>query len=223
MRRRRAPRRSSRQRPSLRARSVHDPSPSPVARAYGTAAHRAMGGRRDAPPPYPRAVMTRHPAKLLAAAREGNRRAFGPAAVHGGAWRRRRPRGRAPHARPRRLGPHDRVSRGAWAATLTSALRRRHPPRRPRRGGAGHRPVLAVPGRRHPRRSGAHGRARPSTSACSSARWRPEAILGGSALATPEAIRVLDATGHERILVETVGVGRWRSRWRRPPTPPWWS
>src|SRR5690606_19768630 len=32
--------------------------------------------------------------------------------------------------------------------------------------------------------------------------------LGGLALATPEAIRVLDATGHERILVETVGVGQ---------------
>ena len=32
--------------------------------------------------------------------------------------------------------------------------------------------------------------------------------LGGLALATPQAIRVLDATGHERILVETVGVGQ---------------
>ena len=32
--------------------------------------------------------------------------------------------------------------------------------------------------------------------------------LGGLALATPEAVRVLDATGHERILVETVGVGQ---------------
>jgi LAO/AO transport system kinase len=32
--------------------------------------------------------------------------------------------------------------------------------------------------------------------------------LGGLALATPEAIRVLDATGHECILVETVGVGQ---------------
>ncbi|MCB1003441.1 MAG: methylmalonyl Co-A mutase-associated GTPase MeaB [Acidimicrobiales bacterium] len=32
--------------------------------------------------------------------------------------------------------------------------------------------------------------------------------LGGLALATPEAIRVLDATGHQRVLVETVGVGQ---------------
>jgi LAO/AO transport system kinase len=32
--------------------------------------------------------------------------------------------------------------------------------------------------------------------------------LGGLALATPEAVRVLDATGHERILIETVGVGQ---------------
>jgi LAO/AO transport system kinase len=32
--------------------------------------------------------------------------------------------------------------------------------------------------------------------------------LGGLALATPEAIRVLDATGHHRVLIETVGVGQ---------------
>jgi len=32
--------------------------------------------------------------------------------------------------------------------------------------------------------------------------------LGGLALATPEAVRLLDATGHERILIETVGVGQ---------------
>src|SRR5687768_14210745 len=32
--------------------------------------------------------------------------------------------------------------------------------------------------------------------------------LGGLALATPEAVRVLDATGHERVLIETVGVGQ---------------
>lgn len=32
--------------------------------------------------------------------------------------------------------------------------------------------------------------------------------MGGLALATPEAVRVLDATGHERILIETVGVGQ---------------
>jgi len=32
--------------------------------------------------------------------------------------------------------------------------------------------------------------------------------LGGLALATPEAIRVLDATGHTWVLVETVGVGQ---------------
>jgi LAO/AO transport system kinase len=32
--------------------------------------------------------------------------------------------------------------------------------------------------------------------------------LGGMALATPEAVRVLDAAGYEEILVETVGVGQ---------------
>ena len=32
--------------------------------------------------------------------------------------------------------------------------------------------------------------------------------LGGLALATPEAIRLLDATGHRLILIETVGVGQ---------------
>ncbi len=32
--------------------------------------------------------------------------------------------------------------------------------------------------------------------------------LGGMALAAPEAIRILDAAGYERILVETVGVGQ---------------
>jgi LAO/AO transport system kinase len=32
--------------------------------------------------------------------------------------------------------------------------------------------------------------------------------LGGLALATPEAIRVLDATGHRWVLIETVGVGQ---------------
>ena len=32
--------------------------------------------------------------------------------------------------------------------------------------------------------------------------------LGGLALATPEAVRVLDATGHDRVLIETVGVGQ---------------
>ncbi|HVF52919.1 MAG TPA: methylmalonyl Co-A mutase-associated GTPase MeaB [Actinomycetota bacterium] len=32
--------------------------------------------------------------------------------------------------------------------------------------------------------------------------------LGGIALATPEAVRVLDATGHSLIIIETVGVGQ---------------
>lgn len=32
--------------------------------------------------------------------------------------------------------------------------------------------------------------------------------MGGLALATPEAVRVLDASGHEYVLIETVGVGQ---------------
>jgi LAO/AO transport system kinase len=32
--------------------------------------------------------------------------------------------------------------------------------------------------------------------------------LGGMALAAPEAVRILDAAGHHRIIVETVGVGQ---------------
>ena len=32
--------------------------------------------------------------------------------------------------------------------------------------------------------------------------------LGGMALAAPEAVRILDAAGYERVIVETVGVGQ---------------
>jgi LAO/AO transport system kinase len=46
--------------------------------------------------------------------------------------------------------------------------------------------------------------------------------LGGLALAVPDAVRVLGAVGLPVVIVETVGVGRWRSRWHPPPTRPWW-
>ena len=32
--------------------------------------------------------------------------------------------------------------------------------------------------------------------------------LGGMALAAPEAVRILDAAGYDRVIVETVGVGQ---------------
>ena len=47
----------------------------------------------------------------------------------------------------------------------------------------------------------------PPTTACSSARWR-RGHLGGLSLATPEAVRLLDAVGYRLIVIETVGVGQ---------------
>ena len=97
---------------------------------------------------------------------------------------------------------------GAGKSTLTSALialirgtairsRRCSPSTRPRRSPAA--------------RSSATGcacRTTPSTPGCSSARWRHAGHLGGLALATPEAIRVLDAVGQ--------AVDPRRDRRRRP-------
>jgi LAO/AO transport system kinase len=45
--------------------------------------------------------------------------------------------------------------------------------------------------------------------------------LGGLSWATPQALRVLSAAGCDVVLVETVGVGRPRSRSPRWPTPRW--
>ena len=46
------------------------------------------------------------------------------------------------------------------------------------------------------------------TPACSSVRWRRAATSVASSLATPEAVRLLDAVGRHLVLVETVGVGQ---------------
>ena len=44
--------------------------------------------------------------------------------------------------------------------------------------------------------------------ASSSARWRARGHLGGLAVATPQAVRVLDAVGKPWVIIETVGVGQ---------------
>ena len=70
---------------------------------------------------------------------------------------------------------------GAGKSTLTERAGRPAPRRgrrRPRRG-AGRRPVVAVLGRRHPRRPGPHERPRPRPRRCSSARWPPAATSAG--------------------------------------------
>ena len=43
--------------------------------------------------------------------------------------------------------------------------------------------------------------------------------LGGMALAAPEAVRILDAAGHDLVIVETVGVGQAEVDVAAPPTP----
>jgi len=153
--------------------------------------------------------MTRHPAKLLAAAREGNRTALArllSMVERGGADAREV--GRLTHP----LGGHARTvgltgAPGAGKSTLTSALvgaiRRDGidvavlaiDPSSPFSGGAilGDRVRMGE----HALDDGVFIRS-----------MATRGHLGGLALATPEAIRVLDATGHERILVETVGVGQ---------------
>lgn len=153
--------------------------------------------------------MTRHPAKLLAAAREGNRTALArllSMVERGGADAREV--GRLTHP----LGGHARTigltgAPGAGKSTLTSALvgAIRHDgldvavlaidPSSPFSGGA-------ILGDRV--RMGEHALDEGVFIRSMATRGH----LGGLALATPEAIRVLDATGHERILVETVGVGQ---------------
>lgn len=158
---------------------------------------------------YPRAVMTRHPAKLLAEAREGNRAALArllSMVERGGADAREV--GRLTHA----LGGHARTigltgAPGAGKSTLTSALvaaiRRDGldvavlaiDPSSPFSGGA-------ILGDRV--RMGEHALDEGVFIRSMATRGH----LGGLALATPEAIRVLDATGHERVLVETAGVGQ---------------
>ncbi|HMQ28548.1 MAG TPA: methylmalonyl Co-A mutase-associated GTPase MeaB, partial [Acidimicrobiales bacterium] len=153
--------------------------------------------------------MTRHPAKLLATAREGNRTALArllSMVERGGADAREV--GRLTHP----LGGHARTvgltgAPGAGKSTLTSALvgaiRRDGldvavlaiDPSSPFSGGAilGDRVRMGE----HALDDGVFIRS-----------MATRGHLGGLALATPEAIRVLDATGHERILVETVGVGQ---------------
>ena len=46
--------------------------------------------------------------------------------------------------------------------------------------------------------------------------------LGGLSRATGDAALVLDAAGFHVVVIETVGVGRRRSRYRGPPTSRWW-
>jgi LAO/AO transport system kinase len=46
--------------------------------------------------------------------------------------------------------------------------------------------------------------------------------LGGLALATPEAVRVLDVAGFPWVLIETVGVGQVEVDVAGAPTPRWW-
>ena len=153
--------------------------------------------------------MTRHPADLLAAARDGNRTALArllSMVERGGAAAREV--GRLTHP----LGGAARTigltgAPGAGKSTLTSALvgaiRRDGldvavlaiDPSSPFSGGA-------ILGDRV--RMGEHALDEGVFIRSMATRGH----LGGLALATPEAVRVLDAAGHERVLIETVGVGQ---------------
>ncbi len=96
---------------------------------------------------------------------------------------------------------------GSGKSTLTERNDRSSAFTGPRSRRAGHRSVVAVHRRRHPRRSCAHAGPRHRS-------WRVHPLdghsghLGGLSLATPEAARLLDAIGRPWTLIETVGVGQ---------------
>ena len=181
---------------------------------------------RSAPPsrcdrPRPPALGARR-ARSSAARRGGDRARAGPPPLARRAGRRRGPRGR-----PR--WP-TRSAAAAYTVGITGAPGRGQvdPHRRARRAASarsGERGRACSPSTRRRRsaaaRSSATGcacRTTPPTPACSSARWRPAGHLGGLALATPQAVRVLDAVGQA---VDPHRDGRRRARSRsRSPAPP---
>ena len=129
------------------------------------------------------------------------------------AGRERRARGLG--AGPRGLPEHrqcdrDRIHRRARGRQVDAARRADQARARARQDGRGavDRPVVAVHPGRAARRPDPARRSTSSTRACSSARWRTGARSAGLSEATLQAALLMDASGRDVVLLETVGVGQ---------------
>ena len=135
-----------------------------------------------------------------------------------------RPRGGPAHLPGRRRRLHRRYHRrpGRRQVDPDRPADHRAPPGRGRDRGAGRRPVVALQRRGAARRPGADAGPRPRRRVFIRS-MATRGHLGGLALATPEAVRVLDAAGFDRSSSRPSAWARSRSRSPGPRTPPWSS